>query len=76
MNNLKRFIAALMFLSLFCCLFAGMSVSCAAAGSENIYYIEPILGDGASISRSELDNLYGERHLQFLQTTQTQDIQG
>lgn len=58
MKLFKRLTSALLLLALCFSLVPACSLWTNAATAENIYYIEPKLGDGASISDAELAQLY------------------
>ena len=57
MKIFKKILAGVLAIVLVCCMLPSVTLSTSAL-TDNTYYIEPKLGDGASIDRSELNNLY------------------
>lgn len=55
---MKRLVSGLLMLVLCVSMIPACSLFIRAAGAENIYYITPQLGDGASIDQKELEELY------------------
>lgn len=57
MKLIRKMFAGLLSLALLCCMFSGLSVSTFAASRDNIYYLNPKLGDGASL-KGDTSDLY------------------
>ena len=57
MKTMRRILAAVLLLAVCLCAFPALSLTASAAGTENIYYITPKLGDGASLA-GDASNLY------------------
>jgi len=58
MKTMKRLSAALLLAALCLCAFPSLSFTAFAAGTENIFYITPTLGDGATLTNTNADGLY------------------
>lgn len=57
MKLLRKMFAGLLALAVLCCMFSGLSISTYAASKDNVYYLTPKLGDGASL-KGDTSNLY------------------